>query len=202
MRKTTAHFIEQRRAVEAEVTPSKENPKGPGPGKHPNSIKAIKKHRGPQWVKGQSGNPSGLPGVDKAALAARRFFDRFPDITPAMAKALRGFNAYGWAVLASSGPRFREADGKVPCRNECGDIGAGAQGNEAGGGRPNPGREAGRQANSGTGCAGIRRQPHGRVSADCTKIIPQSPGNPHCKITASTLQFAIPKRTDCGTVIS
>ena len=53
------------------------------------------------WKKGQSGNPSGLPGTDLAALSARRFFEQHPTVeefaTP------KGFNAYAFSVLADRG---------------------------------------------------------------------------------------------------
>ena len=40
-----------------------------------------------------------MPGTDLATKAAREFFERNGDITAA-GQELRGFNAYGWAILA------------------------------------------------------------------------------------------------------
>lgn len=52
------------------------------------------------WPKGISGNPGGFPGTDLAAMYARKFFEAHPGICPEMADELRGFNAYGFNVLA------------------------------------------------------------------------------------------------------
>jgi hypothetical protein len=72
---------------------------GIGRGKHPNSRKGNANLR--PWPKGTSGNPGGLPGTDLAALYARRFFESHPEgISDEMADGLKGFNAYGFSILA------------------------------------------------------------------------------------------------------
>jgi hypothetical protein len=91
----TAHFIEQRKAVDAGKAVEEVTPK-PKRKPHPNSLKNL----APPWPKGTSGNPGGLPGTDLAALAAREFFARHPSISAAMIRELRGFNGYGFATLA------------------------------------------------------------------------------------------------------
>jgi hypothetical protein len=98
MRRKTAHFIEERRALDAGKAADTEGAKPAKPKykQHPNSLKNLAK----PWPKGTSGNPGGLPGVDVAAMAARDFFRRYPTISAAMARELRGFNGYGFSVLA------------------------------------------------------------------------------------------------------
>ena len=66
-------------------------------GYNPKSRKNLK----PAWKAGQSGNPSGLPGTDLAAVAARRFFERNPEVEDFQVP--KGFNAYAFSVLADRG---------------------------------------------------------------------------------------------------
>jgi len=96
----TARQIEEQKANAQSTRPSRKT-SGIGRGNHPNSRKQLK----PQpWPKGVSGNPSGLPGTDLAAVAARRFFEKHPQgITASMKKDLQGLNAYGFSVLADRG---------------------------------------------------------------------------------------------------
>ena len=69
----------------------------------PNSLKNLKNGKATQFKPGKSGNPSGKPGTDLAALAARRFFEAHPEIGAAMKRELRGFNAHAFQVLADRG---------------------------------------------------------------------------------------------------
>jgi hypothetical protein len=99
-----AHFIESRKAVDAEGdTPARKQPINSLMGKpcHPNSLKNLEGHKAPPFQPGVSGNPGGLPGTDLAQKYAREFFEKHRDgITKEMAAALRGFNGYGFSVLA------------------------------------------------------------------------------------------------------
>jgi hypothetical protein len=59
---------------------------------------------GNRFKPGESGNPSGLPGTDLAAVYARRFFGSHPEgISKAMAEDLEGFDAYAFGVVADRG---------------------------------------------------------------------------------------------------
>jgi hypothetical protein len=109
----TAQFIEEHKAAISRAgTGKKKADKTDGRGKHPNSRKG-KANLKPPWSKGVSGNPSGLPGTDLAAVAARRFFEAHPEgISAQMSKDMKGFNAYGFSVLAD------RAYGKVKDRIE------------------------------------------------------------------------------------
>ena len=50
---------------------------------------------------GQSGNPSGKPGTDLAALYARRFFEAHPEgISEKLKKNLKGLDASAYSKLA------------------------------------------------------------------------------------------------------
>ena len=71
--------------------------KGIGRGNHPNSRKAL---RPKPWPKGVSGNPSGLPGTDLAALYARRFFEGKP-LPKHVIDGLKKFNAHAFEILAN-----------------------------------------------------------------------------------------------------
>lgn len=99
----TAQFIEaQKSAVISGEANGKRAVKKPGIGRgnHPNSRKGKANLKHP-WPKGVSGNPGGLPGTDLAAQHARRFFEQHPEgIGEKMAEDLKGFNAYGYSVLA------------------------------------------------------------------------------------------------------
>jgi hypothetical protein len=90
-----AHFIESRRKPVDAEEPAGEKPK-PKRQLHPNSLKNL----APPFPPGVSGNPGGLPGTDKAQLAAREFFETYPRISKEMIRALRGFNGFGFATLA------------------------------------------------------------------------------------------------------
>ena len=88
MRHKTAEFIEEQKAAATLIR--KRKPRGK-PFEKGNKI-------GPRFKPGESGNPSGKPGCDLAALAARRAFERagkgnMPDIP-------KNFNAYAFSVLA------------------------------------------------------------------------------------------------------
>jgi hypothetical protein len=91
--KRTAQFIEEQKSVKL---PKKRGPK-PGSKPHPNSAKNLKE----PWPKGVSANPGGLPGTDLAAVAARRFFERHPEIEDF--EIPKDFNAYAYSVLADRG---------------------------------------------------------------------------------------------------
>ncbi len=98
MRKT-AQFIEERKA--AITLKPKRKPRG-RPFQKGNKF-------GPRFKKGQSGNPGGKPGVDLASVAARILFEQSPGKLPNIPK---GFNAYGFSVLAD------RAYGKVKDKSE------------------------------------------------------------------------------------
>ncbi len=101
--KKTAQFIEERKAAETRTSSEGTGRRrGIGSGNHPNSRKGNANLK--PWPKGKSANPGGLPGTDLAALYARRFFEAHSDgISDAMAEDLKGFNAYGFSVLADRG---------------------------------------------------------------------------------------------------
>jgi hypothetical protein len=91
--KRTAQFIEETKAKSGAGTETKQEKRG----KHANSRKNLR----PAWKTGQSGNPTGLPGTDLAALSARRFFEAHPEIEDFQVP--KGFNAYAFSVLADRG---------------------------------------------------------------------------------------------------
>lgn len=108
MRKT-AQFIEEQKAS-VSVEP-KRNKKGDRRGMPEKSRANLGP---PRWKKGQSGNPGGKPGTDLAALYARRFFEAHPEgISKDMGNELKGFNAYGFSVLADRGYGKAEAKQQV-----------------------------------------------------------------------------------------
>jgi hypothetical protein len=75
---------------------------GSGRGRNPKSRKGLKNLK--PFPKGVSGNPGGKPGTDLAAVYARRFFEEHPEgISPDMTSDLKGFNAYGYGLLADRG---------------------------------------------------------------------------------------------------
>lgn len=88
MRKTAQFIEEQKAAVIAAA--GKRKPRGK-PFEKGNKL-------GNRFKPGESGNPSGKPGCDLAAVAARRLFENagegnLPEIP-------KGFNAYAYSVLA------------------------------------------------------------------------------------------------------
>jgi hypothetical protein len=93
--KRTAQSIEENKA---KITAGSEKEKGKKDrrGHNPKSRKNLR-----PYPKGVSGNPSGLPGTDLSALAARRFFEAHPEIEDF--ELPKGFNAYAWNVLSERG---------------------------------------------------------------------------------------------------
>jgi hypothetical protein len=96
MRKRTAQTIEEQKSLKATTPKLRKRTKYQPPAKSLANLKPF--------PKGVSGNPGGLPGTDLAALYAKRFFEAHPDgISEEMAEDLKGFNAYGYSVLADRG---------------------------------------------------------------------------------------------------
>lgn len=105
MRKKTAQFIEEQKVSNSTVPKRK---RGRGPDRKPRKVspKSLANLQGEKyrWPKGVSGNPSGMPGTDVAALIARRVIEGNQEETIAgFAKQLRGGNAYAFSVLADRG---------------------------------------------------------------------------------------------------
>jgi hypothetical protein len=105
--KRTAQKIEEAKeakASETETPEPKRNKRGNLRGMHPNTLAAARRNKGPHFPKGVSGNPGGLPGVDMAALIARRTFEQDSEsVAEGMAAQLRKGNAYAFSVLADRG---------------------------------------------------------------------------------------------------
>jgi hypothetical protein len=91
--KRTAQSIEENKE---KIGAGSDKPKAKR-GYNPKSRKNLK----PAWKAGESGNPTGLPGTDLAAVAARRFFERNPEVEDFQVP--KGFNAYAFSVLADRG---------------------------------------------------------------------------------------------------
>ena len=96
----TAQRIEAPRSVKAPII-RRDKGRKRGPHKVHRYNEKSRLNLAPPWHKGKSANPSGLPGTDLAAKAAREFFERYPEgIGKRMAEELKGFNAYAYGVLA------------------------------------------------------------------------------------------------------
>lgn len=92
----TADSIEELKAANS-VQPKKDGRVKNG--RHPNCRANLK-----PWKKGQSGNPSGLPGYDVSAYICRRIIeDNQEQIYEGMGGAVAKGNAYAFSVVADRG---------------------------------------------------------------------------------------------------
>jgi len=107
MPRKTAQFIEEQKAAITVEGSDKVFIRKHRKHKRPNKKMSAKELANLKpFPKGISGNPGGLPGTDVSALHARALFERHP-VSPNglkdLATELKGFNAYGFNVLADRG---------------------------------------------------------------------------------------------------
>jgi hypothetical protein len=113
MPRRTAQSIEEKKAIESTAPSRKAPPRGKDKAKRKVNPKSLANLRPKPWPKGVSGNPSGLPGTDVAALIARRAFEENPDaVYKGFVQQLANGSAYAFSVLADRGY------GKVKDRHE------------------------------------------------------------------------------------
>jgi hypothetical protein len=97
MKMKTADSIEELKAANP-LQPKKKDGRA-GNGRHPRSRANLKPYK-----KGESGNPSGLPGYDVSAFICRRIIeDNQEQIYQGMGNAVVKGNAYAFSVVSDRG---------------------------------------------------------------------------------------------------